>query len=119
MFDQSPAPTEANGLAVATEDRSAAMAEIARRIGDLAVSIAAAERCLRHQTRQEECPGAAPSGNWGTMGCGGQALCAIRVIGRVVTPGVLMSNSTKLMPRCLGASGSVRTRQKIQSALSA
>ena len=43
----------------------------------------------------------------------------IRVIGFVVTPGVAMSNSTKEMPRCLGASGSVRTRQKIQSALSA
>ena len=42
MFDQSPAPIEATALAVATEDHSAAVAEIARRIGDLAVSIAAA-----------------------------------------------------------------------------
>ena len=40
----------------------------------------------------------------------------ISVMGRVLTPGVAMSNRTKLMPRCLGASGSVRTRQKIQSA---
>ena len=37
----------------------------------------------------------------------------------MASPGVSMSNSTKLIPRCLGASGSVRTRQKIQSAWSA
>src|SRR5271163_2071038 len=43
----------------------------------------------------------------------------IRVIGLVETPGLSMSNRTKLMPSCLGAFGSVRTRQKIQSALSA
>ena len=43
----------------------------------------------------------------------------MRVIGRVDTPGVAMSNRTKLMPVCLLAVGSVRTRQKIQSALSA
>src|SRR6266481_345990 len=41
------------------------------------------------------------------------------VIGLVETPGLSMSNNRKLMPSCLGASGSVRTRQKIQSALSA
>ena len=37
-------------------------------------------------------------------------------IGEVETPSDSMSNSRKLMPSCLGASGSVRTRQKIQSA---
>ena len=42
----------------------------------------------------------------------------INRIGLVETPGVCMSNSTKLMPPCLAAL-SVRTRQKIQSALSA
>ena len=40
-------------------------------------------------------------------------------IGLVDTPGVRMSNRMKLMPRCFDAAGSVRTRQKIQSALSA
>jgi hypothetical protein len=40
-------------------------------------------------------------------------------IGRVETPGLAMSNSRKLIPLCLGAWKSVRTRQKIQSALSA
>ena len=39
-------------------------------------------------------------------------------IGRVETPGLSMSNSRKLMPPCLVVL-SVRTRQKIQSALSA
>ena len=43
----------------------------------------------------------------------------INAIGLVVTPGVAMSNSTKLMPVCFFAALSVRTRQKIQSALSA
>src|SRR5260370_8043473 len=43
----------------------------------------------------------------------------MRVIGLVVTPGLSMSNRIKLMPSCFGAFGSVRTRQKIQSALSA
>ena len=43
----------------------------------------------------------------------------ISVIGLVETPALSMSNRTKLMPSCLGALGSVRTRQKIQSALSA
>ncbi len=43
----------------------------------------------------------------------------ISTIGRVVTPGVSMSNSRKLMPVCFCAEKSVRTRQKIQSALSA
>ena len=43
----------------------------------------------------------------------------ISVIGRVLTPGVAMSKSTKLMPLCFLAALSVRTRQKIQSALSA
>ena len=40
-------------------------------------------------------------------------------IGLVDTPGVRMSKRMKLMPRCFDAAGSVRTRQKIQSALSA
>src|SRR5260370_11664875 len=43
----------------------------------------------------------------------------INSIGLVETPALSMSNRTKLMPSCLGAFGSVRTRQKIQSALSA
>ncbi|MOA19089.1 hypothetical protein D3C78_1394440 [compost metagenome] len=38
------------------------------------------------------------------------------MIGRTVMPGVFMSISRKEMPRCCCASGSVRTRQKIQSA---
>ena len=46
-------------------------------------------------------------------------LPAIRSIGFTVTPGWSIGNSTKLMPSCFGAVGSVRTRQKIQSALSA
>src|SRR5260370_2567218 len=43
----------------------------------------------------------------------------IKVIGLVETPALSMSNRIKLMPSCLGAFGSVRTRQKIQSARSA
>ena len=43
----------------------------------------------------------------------------MRRMGRTVTPGWFMLNSRKLMPSCLGTSGSVRTRQKIQSALKA
>ena len=43
----------------------------------------------------------------------------IRRMGRTVTPGWFMVKSRKLMPSCLGTSGSVRTRQKIQSALKA
>src|SRR5271166_1653678 len=43
----------------------------------------------------------------------------IKVIGLVDTPVLSMSNRMKLIPSCLGAFGSVRTRQKIQSALSA
>src|SRR6202167_4495959 len=43
----------------------------------------------------------------------------INVIGLVETPALSMSKRMKLMPSCLGAFGSVRTRQKIQSALSA
>ena len=39
-------------------------------------------------------------------------------MGRASTPGEVMSNRTKEMPSCLRI-GSVRTRQKIQSALSA
>ncbi|MCY1443662.1 hypothetical protein D9M71_600880 [compost metagenome] len=39
------------------------------------------------------------------------------MIGRTLTPGDFMSISRKEMPRCILASGSVRTRQKIQSAL--
>ena len=39
-------------------------------------------------------------------------------VGRVLTPGLVMSISKKLMPVCLAAV-SVRTRQKIQSASSA
>jgi hypothetical protein len=39
-------------------------------------------------------------------------------IGLVDTPGECMSNSRNVIPPCLAA-GSVRTRQKIQSALSA
>ena len=42
----------------------------------------------------------------------------MRRIGRVVMPGDSMSNSRKLMPSCFFAAKSVRTRQKIQSALS-
>ena len=38
------------------------------------------------------------------------------MIGRTVTPGLLMSMSRKLMPACLRAAGSVRTRKKPQSA---
>ena len=38
------------------------------------------------------------------------------MIGRTVTPGVFMSISRKEMPSCFLAVGSVRTRQKIQSA---
>jgi hypothetical protein len=38
-------------------------------------------------------------------------------MGFVVTPGLAMSNSRKLMPVCFCAAKSVRTRQKIQSAL--
>ncbi len=38
------------------------------------------------------------------------------MIGRTLMPGVRMSISRKLMPRCCWASGSVRTRQKIMSA---
>ena len=40
-------------------------------------------------------------------------------IGLVLTPSLSILNRMKLMPWCLGASKSVRTRQKIQSALSA
>src|SRR5690606_26872282 len=40
----------------------------------------------------------------------------ISLMGAVLTPGVVISNKTKLMPSRLGACGSVRTRQKIQSA---
>ena len=51
-------------------------------------------------------------------------LCRLRTVRTVDcvgvdTPGEAMSNSTKLMPSCFFAAGSVRTRQKIQSALSA
>ena len=42
----------------------------------------------------------------------------ISLIGRASTPGVVMSNRTKEMPSCF-FDVSVRTRQKIQSALSA
>ncbi|MDT4874491.1 hypothetical protein FQZ97_1097960 [compost metagenome] len=38
------------------------------------------------------------------------------MIGRTLMPGVFMSISRKLMPRCCWASGSVRTRQKIRLA---
>ena len=38
------------------------------------------------------------------------------LIGRVSTPGVSMSIRMKVMPRCLGASGSVLTSMNIQSA---
>ena len=38
------------------------------------------------------------------------------MIGRTVIPGVFMSISRKEMPSCFLAAGSVRTRQKIQSA---
>ena len=48
----------------------------------------------------------------------GGRLPLISRIGLVETPGVAMSNSRKLMPPCLD-SVEVRTRQKIQSALSA
>ena len=37
------------------------------------------------------------------------------LIGEIVTPGTFRSKSMKLMPSCFGTSGSVRTRQKIQS----
>ena len=40
-------------------------------------------------------------------------------MGFMVTPGCFISSNTKLMPSCLGASGSVLTRQNIQSAWSA
>ncbi len=40
-------------------------------------------------------------------------------MGFTVTPGEAMSNRMKVMPSCFGAFGSVRTRQKIQSARSA
>ena len=40
-------------------------------------------------------------------------------IGLTVTPGESMSKRRNVMPSCLDAFGSVRTRQKIQSALSA
>src|ERR1700683_1525620 len=43
----------------------------------------------------------------------------INVIGLVETPALSISNSTKLMPSCLGTLVLVRTRQKIQSAWSA
>ena len=36
-------------------------------------------------------------------------------MGCTVMPGLFMSASRKLMPRCLGASGLVRARKKIQS----
>jgi len=36
--------------------------------------------------------------------------------GRTVSPGVLISTMKKLMPLCLGASGSLRARTKIQFA---
>ena len=39
--------------------------------------------------------------------------------GRTVMPGVFMSTSSRLMPLCFGASGSVRQRRKHQSAMSA
>ena len=38
------------------------------------------------------------------------------MIGRTVTPGLRMSISRKLMPDCLRAAGSVRTRKNPQSA---
>ena len=41
------------------------------------------------------------------------------LIGRTETPGDSMSISRKLIPLCFAASGSVRTRRNIQSALSA
>src|SRR5210317_2241779 len=40
-------------------------------------------------------------------------------MGFTETPGVLMSKRMKVMPSCFDALGSVRTRQNIQSALSA
>ncbi|HKW52653.1 MAG TPA: hypothetical protein VJO12_03110 [Stellaceae bacterium] len=40
----------------------------------------------------------------------------MRRIGRVRTPGSAISIRMKLMPSCFFAIGSVRTRQKIQSA---
>jgi hypothetical protein len=40
-------------------------------------------------------------------------------MGLVVTPGWSIVISMKLMPSCLGASGSVRTRMNIQSAVAA
>src|SRR5262245_15149492 len=46
-------------------------------------------------------------------------LPAINSIGFTLTPGWSIEKSTKLMPSCFGALGSVRTRQNIQSALSA
>ena len=41
---------------------------------------------------------------------------AILIIGRTDTPGDFISTSTKLIPRCFGASGSVRVSSIIQSA---
>ena len=41
---------------------------------------------------------------------------AMLTSGRTVIPGVFMSIRKNEMPRCLGASGSLRARQKIQSA---
>jgi len=43
----------------------------------------------------------------------------ISLMGRAVTPGESMSISRNVMPACFRASGSVRTRRNIQSALSA
>ena len=43
----------------------------------------------------------------------------IRRIGLTVTPGDAISNRMNVMPSCFGTSGSVRTRQNIQSAWSA
>ena len=37
------------------------------------------------------------------------------MMGRMVMPGVLRSTRKKVMPRCFGASGSVRARRNIQS----
>ena len=43
----------------------------------------------------------------------------INLMGRVDTPSASISINKKLIPECLGASGSVLTKQKIISALSA
>ena len=43
----------------------------------------------------------------------------IKLMGRTETPGVAMSIKRKVIPCCLGPSELVRTRQKIQSDLSA